>query len=159
MFYFKTDEYELDLMINFDQFTSVVNDNNLDYESLLPLYYHFDFNKIPFECQILSRDDDNSYIVNLTAKLGFLPYSSENRQKRQKILKNFQNLMQHRLIIMDHHCNMTFPIETSITGQLNAKIMMEAIVYTLLDVEDILSIITNTLENPTAENKKHSASL
>lgn len=141
-------------MENFKHFTDIIDNNDVDYDSLLPLYYNFDFNDLPFECQILADNNKNSYIVNLTADLGYLPYSCENKNKRHKILKNFQNLMSHNLIIIDHHCNMTFPINTSIKGDLSAKRMMEAILYTLLDVQEVLSIISSTLQKPNFANQQ-----
>ena len=124
----------------------LIDDHMVDYEALLPLYYQFEYHGIPFDCQVIHLETEGAYNINLTANIGYLPYSSENKIRRQQILKDFGHLMAHKLIIIDHHCNLTFPLNTMVTGELNAKKVVETILYTLLDVKDILEIISNTMQ-------------
>lgn len=133
-------------MKELEKYTKLAAANQVDYNTLLPLYYSFKFNNLLFECQILNHDDGTSYIVNLTANLGYLPYSSENKPRRQELLQELGKLMAQGKIIIDHHCSMTFPLTTVINGQLNAKIIMESILYTLLDAQEMLNIITKILK-------------
>lgn len=140
-------------MNGIEQHLDMIDSYKVDYESLLPLYYDFEYFNIPFSCQVLNDDHESSYIINLTAKIGHLPYSSENKSQRQRMLKNFGHLMAHNLITMDHHCNMTFPVSTTITGEISAKRVMEAILYTILDVKEVLDIINDTMQYKSIENK------
>lgn len=140
-------------MIGLKKNTEMIAANQVDYDSLLPLYYNFEFRQIPFECQVIAGENNGSYIVNISAQIGHLPYSCENQTKRKKILNNFNHLMHHKLITMDHHCNMTFPLKTTITGKINAKKVMETILYTLLDVQEVLDIIVNTMQYGALEDR------
>lgn len=123
----------------------MIDDHNVDYETLLPLYYQFDYHGITFDCEVINSEYDGSYDVNLTAQIGYLPYSSENKERRALILKNFGQLMAHNLITRDHHCNLSFPVSTTIRGEINAKKVMETILYTLLDVKEVLEVIADTM--------------
>jgi hypothetical protein len=142
-------------MNGIEQHMGVIDSHKVDYVTLLPLYYDFEYSNIPFDCQILHDEYDESYIINLIAKVGHLPYSSENKSQRQRILKNFSHLMAHNLILIDRHSSLTFPISTTLTGKINAKKVMEAILYTLLDVKEVIDIITETMQYKAIENKPH----
>ncbi|MCC3860838.1 hypothetical protein [Pseudemcibacter aquimaris] len=132
-------------MNGLDLHMDMVDDHNVDYETLLPLYYQFNYHGINFDCEVINSENYGSYDINLTAQIGYLPYSSENKSRREKILKNFSHLMAHNLITLDHHCNLTFPVSTTINGEINAKKVMETILYTLLDVKEVLEIIADTM--------------
>jgi hypothetical protein len=140
-------------MNGLEQHMGVIDAHMVDYESLLPLYYDFEYFNIPFSCQILHDSYDKSYIINLTANVGYLPYSSENKSQRQRMLKNFAHLLSNNLIIKDRHSHLTFPINTTLTGDINAKKVMETILYTILDVKEVLDIINETMQYKSIENK------
>lgn len=133
-------------MKELEQYTKLVAANQVDYDTLLPLYYSFKFNDILFECQLLNHENGSSYILNLTADLGFLPYSSENINRRNALLKKLGQLMAQGTITIDHHCAMKFPLSTVIESELSAKTVMETILYTLLDSQELLRVITDIIE-------------
>jgi len=140
-------------MNGIEQHMGVIDSHKVDYETLLPLYYDFEHSNIPFDCQVLHDEYDGSYIINLIAKIGHLPFSSENKSQRQRVLKNFSHLITHNLILIDRHSSMTFPISTTLTGEINAKKVMETILYTLLDVKEAIDIINDTMQYKAIENK------
>ena len=49
-------------------------------------------------------------------------------------------------VIIDRHSKITFPLKTVVRGDINANIIMEAILYTLLDVRKTVSAIKDGLE-------------
>lgn len=130
-----------------EQNLELIEEHLIDYKNQLPLLYQFEYHSINFDCQIVNHESPDHYYVNLTARIGYLPYSSENKKKRELILKNFSHLMAHNLITIDHHCGMKLPLNTMIKGDINAKIMMETICYTLLDAKEVLEIISNTIHD------------
>ncbi|MDG1997071.1 MAG: hypothetical protein P8J14_11290 [Emcibacteraceae bacterium] len=140
-------------MNGIEQHLGVIESHKVDYKSLLPLYYNFEHSNISFDCQVLHDEYDGSYIINLIAKIGHLPYSSENNLQRQNMLKNFSHLIAHNLILKDKHSHLTFPISTTFTGEINAKKVMEIILYTLMDVKEIIDIINDTMQYKAIENK------
>ncbi|MDG1707848.1 MAG: hypothetical protein P8H03_03760 [Emcibacteraceae bacterium] len=140
-------------MKGIEQHMGVIDSHKADYITLLPLYYDFEYSNVSFDCQVLHDEYDRSYIINLIAKIGHLPYSSENKQQRQLILKNFSHLMAHNLIVKDRHSYLTFPISTTLAGDINARKVMETILYTLLDVKEVIDIINDTMQYKTIENK------
>lgn len=137
-----------------EQNMDLIDDHLVEYRSLLPLYYHFEYLGIKFECQIIEHDTPDQYYVNLTANIGYLPYSSENKKKRELILKNFSRLMVKKLITINHHCEMKFPVSTIIKGEISAKIVMETIFYTLLDAKEILEIIVKSMQEKHIDSSK-----
>lgn len=130
-----------------EQNLELIEEHLIDYKSQLPLFYQFEYHGINFDCQIVNHDSPDHYYVNLTARIGYLPYSSENKNRRELILKNFSHLMAHNLITIDHHCDMKLPLNTMIKGDINAKTVMETICYTLLDANEVLEIISNTMND------------
>ena len=74
-------------MNGLEQRLELIDDYLVDYKSLLPLFYQFVYDGIIFDCQIIIHDIENSYHINLTAQIGYLPYSSENKTRREQILK------------------------------------------------------------------------
>lgn len=139
----------------FEQNLELIDDHLIDYKSKLPLFYNFEYHGINFDCQIINHDITDHYQVNLRAKIGHLPYSSENKNRRKFILKNFSHLMAKNLITINHHCEMKFPLSTVIKGDISAKIVMETIFYTLLDSKEILEIIANTMQSKTINNDQN----
>lgn len=139
----------------FEQNLELIDDHLIDYKSKLPLFYNFEYHGINFDCQIINHEITDHYQVNLRAKIGHLPYSSENKNRRKFILKNFSHLMAKNLITINHHCEMNFPLSTVIKGDISAKIVMETIFYTLLDSKEILEIIANTMQSKTINNDQN----
>jgi len=144
-------------MDNLNQLNTDIAENLNNFDSMVPLYYQFKYNNLPFDCQIVHHENKQSYILNLTAKIGHLPYSAENLTLREKIIKNFSNLIRLGVIIMDHHCNMTFPIKINIKDEIDANKLMEIITYTLLDVQEVLTIIHDTMGPSKISGQKSSA--
>ncbi|MBT5187839.1 MAG: hypothetical protein HOH19_11510 [Kordiimonadaceae bacterium] len=142
-------------MDNLDLLNTSIAENQNDFDSMLPLYYQFKYNDLPFDCQIVHHENKQSYILNLTAKIGYLPYSAENQPLREKIINNLSNLIRLGVIVMDHHCNMTFPIKTIIKDEINANKLMETITYTLLDVQEVLTIILETMQVSKITSQKY----
>ena len=120
-------------MKELEQYNELMSTNQAEYDSLLPLYNSFTFNDILYDCQILNHEDGSSYTLNLSANLGFLPYSSENHTRRSALLQKLGRLMAQGTITIDHHCAMKLPISSVINDELSAKVIMESILYTLLD--------------------------
>lgn len=122
----------------------------INYEALLPLCYSFDYNGLPFECQLVRRDDDSTFMLHLTALLGHLPYSAENKPRRERLRTRLGPLMSQGKVTTDRHSKITFPLKTVISGDISANVIIEAILYTLLDAREILSAINDSLEMPEA---------
>ncbi|MBL4601958.1 MAG: hypothetical protein JKY84_04370 [Emcibacteraceae bacterium] len=129
------------------QYKDLIEDQQHDFDSLLPLCHKFKYDGLTFECQLLHNHENDGYIINLVALLGHLPYSAENNEKRRFILQNLGSLMAQGIVVIDRHCKLTLPLKTLFKGKLSTKILMENIVYTLLDTQDTLCEIRNTLCN------------
>ncbi|HPF46659.1 MAG: hypothetical protein KDF58_14490 [Alphaproteobacteria bacterium] len=132
-------------MEKIEQFKKSFVSSQSDYEALLPLRYDFTYDTIPIACEILKDCSGNSYNIHLEADLGFLPYSAENKLHRAQILKELGPLMVQGKITIDHHCQLHMPIKTVLGQEISAKIIMEAILYTLLDTRKILEQIKSAL--------------
>ncbi|MEZ5757008.1 MAG: hypothetical protein R3D86_02175 [Emcibacteraceae bacterium] len=128
-------------MEKIEQFKTSFVSNQTDYEALLPLHYKFTYGAIPFACEILKDASGNSYILHLDADLGILPYSAENKLHRSQILKELGPLIVRGIITIDHHCRCRMPLKTHLGQEISAKIIMEAILYTLLDTRKIFAEI------------------
>ena len=91
-------------MSGFAQYKNLIEGHQHDYDALLPLCYKFSYDGLTFECQLLHNNEDNGYIINLTALLGHLPYSAENNKKRSFMLQSLGSLMNQGIIVIDRHC-------------------------------------------------------
>ncbi len=129
-----------------EQKTSQSEAQKDQFENLLPLHYNFEFDGLPFDCNITDDENDHSITVSLIAKLGYLPYSAENKERRVQLLKLFGPLIAQGKINLDRHCNLTFSAETTSKNELCSKKIMETIVYTLLDVREIVYQVSSALK-------------
>ncbi len=142
----------------FNEHQALLADQQVDYKSLLPLHHEFEFQNIPFGCEVDHDAGGAGLLMILTANLGFLPYSSENIVKRAQLLKGLGPLIARGQVTIDHHCSITMQISTIITEELDAKALVEAITYTLLDNRDALDQITRALADDNSEEpQKQSA--
>lgn len=114
-------------------------DMDNDFSNLLPLHYSFNYKSLPFQCEV-TEISEGTYIVDLVATLGYLPYSSENEEKRCKMLNELGPFIAKGIVRIDHHCALTLPIKTSFKSDLTAATLMETITYTLLDANDLINM-------------------
>ncbi len=135
----------------FNEHQALIAQEQIDYESLLPLHYTFEFQGIPFSCDVDKDEAAHTLTLRLTADLGFLPYSSENIVKRNQLLKGLGPLIARGQVLIDHHCSINMQLTTLIYEELNAKVLIEAITYTLLDHREALDQICRNLNNDAEE--------
>lgn len=122
---------------------------NSDISSLLPLEYSFKYKNLSFHCEI-THHQDGTYALDLLAKLGHLPYSSENHLKRCELLRKLGPLKAKKIVKIDHHCAITLPVRTSFNTELTAETLMTAITITLLDMGEIIDVILGTSKDISA---------
>ncbi|MCP5382648.1 MAG: hypothetical protein H6912_09800 [Kordiimonadaceae bacterium] len=128
-------------MEKIEQFKTSVVSNPLDYESLLPLRYDIRHDTFRIACEILKDCTGNSYVIHLEFDLGILPYSAENKLRRTQILKELGPELVRGIITIDHHSRFRLPLKTHLGKEISAKLIMEAILYTLLDTRKLVEKI------------------
>lgn len=136
----------------FKEHQALIADQQVEYESLLPLRYNFQFQKIKFECLVERNNSNDNIVMNLTANLGILPYSSENIARRMELLSGLGPLIARGQVSIDHHCSISMSLKTILKKQFDAKGLIEAIVYTLLDVRGVISHVSNFIDAPKINN-------
>ncbi len=108
-------------MYGLEQKTAEIAENDINHDYLLPLNYSFKARNLEFDCNVSKRDNNGLIIINITTNLGYLPYSSENGAKREEILKAFGPLIARGKITIDHHCNLTMPLNTATDTELTVQ--------------------------------------
>jgi len=102
----------------------------------LPYQCSFDFGAIKFNAEITPSEIDNQYVLALKSSLGVLPFSSENRPRRMKIL----SLLNNRTLSADCHLEaknaISYTAKTAFADDLTAKNIMNALIITLIDCQD-----------------------
>ena len=121
--------------------TSELSSKTNEIDNKLPLNYTFNHRGLPFDCYIDHDETDDRIIVKLTADLGHLPYSAENKAKRAEMLLKLGPLMAKGKISLDSHCKLSVIESTSMGDELCAKKLMECLLYTLLDIRDIIDVV------------------
>jgi len=112
-----------------------------------PSRFTFTWHNIGFIGQILPSKEPERFSINLVANLGYIPFSAEDNARRRKLLKTFTPLF----ITGDYSLSVNSQIQmillTDFTGPANAKRLMEAITYTLLDLLEDLRSIRDSVTN------------
>lgn len=132
----------------FNEHQAIIASEQVEYESLLPLRYTFKYQNIPFECDLAKSENADTIHMRLKADLGVLPYSSENMTRRTELLGGLGRLIARGQVAIDHHCSITMSFDTLLNNGLNAKNLVEAIVYTLLDARDTIKHISDLIGPP-----------
>lgn len=101
-----------------------------------PSRFTFSWQNINFSGQILRSESPGIFSMNLVANLGYIPFSSEDKTRRKDLLTTFTP----SFIKGDYNLSMNSQIQmvlfTEFSGPVNAKRLMEAITYSLIDVRD-----------------------
>lgn len=127
---------------------SLIANERENYVNLLPLHYKFKFRNIDFDCDVKKSTDEEKIILLLTADLGILPYSSENIVRRTELLGGLGTLIARGLVNINNHCSISMSFKTIIDTDFNAKSLIEATVYTLLDARDVINQVSGYIEKP-----------
>lgn len=132
----------------FKEHQALIARQQLDYESLLPLTYNFKFRNINFDCAVVKNSNDGNILMNLTANLGILPYSSENIMRRTELLTGLARYIARGHVTIDHHCSISMSLTTIIKRHFDTNSLIEAIVYTILDARQTISHVSKYVEDP-----------
>ena len=118
-----------------------ISENQTDFTDLLPLHYSFEYGGMPFDCTLVNNDDGCSFILDLTARLGYMPYSAEDKSRRNMIRSGLGPLMAQGKVSVDRQSNLTYSLKTIVSEKLCTRVLMESILFTLLDAKQTLSDI------------------
>jgi len=105
------------------------NDGRIESRSRFNFYWR----NIHFLGQILPSPKAHHFSISLVANLGYLPFSSEDFARRTKLLKIFTPLFMRGDYILAAGSKIQTTLMTSFKGPVNAKTLVEAITYTLLE--------------------------
>ncbi|WP_138380175.1 hypothetical protein [Luteithermobacter gelatinilyticus] len=129
--------YELDRVL--ERLAAEVKD--LDLNS--PLNFSFMWHDIPFAGQILTLKENRLHELNLVANIGHLTYSAEDIVRRRKMLEIFLPLVEKGEFTINRHSQIQLIAQTTFKGGMQAKNIMTAITFTLLDIQPKLQEIAH----------------
>jgi len=107
----------------------------------LPAHFTFTWNNFPFAVQLSSYKNNDIASINLVGDLGFIPYSAEDYDLRQKMRIAFASLVRNGDFHISHGNRIQLSQQTDFTGDLTAKRILQVITFTLLDIKDKLDDI------------------
>jgi len=132
----KTDDMEKSSPIDLQELMNDVALQTTDVAIKFPSRFTFSWQNINFSGQILRSESPGIFSMNLVANLGYIPFSSEDKTRRKDLLTTFTP----SFIKGDYNLSMNSQIQmvlfTEFSGPVNAKRLMEAITYSLIDVRD-----------------------
>jgi len=127
--------------------SSLLNLNNLldDIASHLtgktisfPSHFTFTWRDILFAGQLLHHQEQDNYSISLVAELGYIPFSAEDRIRRQSLLSSLTPHFRTGDCSLSRHSQIQMVLQTRFNGPANAKRLIEVITYTLLDQQNTL---------------------
>ncbi|MBL4800356.1 MAG: hypothetical protein JKY45_00595 [Emcibacter sp.] len=111
----------------------------------LPATFHFIWHDIKFSGELLQAKEDNLFTLILVAKLGHIPFSAEDKNRRRNLLETLSPLF----IAKDYNLSINSQVEktlhTDFSGPISAKRLMEVIAYVLLDQQDDLKSVQTSI--------------
>lgn len=121
-----------------DDVARQTTDDSIDFPSQFSFIWH----NIQFAGQVLrSKKGDDQFSINLVANLGYIPFSAEDCIRRKKLIETFTPLFMKGEYRLSTNSQIQMILLTNFTGPVNARRLMEAITYTLLDLQaDLKSI-------------------
>ncbi len=126
-----------------DEVARKTTDDNIN----LPSRFDFTWHNIHFAGQILRAQEAGKFSINLAANLGHIPFSAEDKVRRKKLFATFTPLFLKGEYMLSAQSQIQMILMTDFTGPMNAKRLVEAITYTLLDLrEDLKTIQASILE-------------
>ncbi|NOZ43534.1 MAG: hypothetical protein GXP02_10325 [Alphaproteobacteria bacterium] len=114
-----------------------ITDSGID----IPSHFSFIWHKIHFVGQILPQGQDNRFSLNLVASLGYIPFSAEDKSYRKKLLDLFTPLFMSGDYTLSVNSQIQMIILTGFVGPVNARRLVEAITFTLLDLQPDLTSV------------------
>lgn len=118
-----------------------VTDNDITF----PSHFTFTSHHIHFAGQLLRDKKNEGFSLNLVANLGYIPFSAEDPGRRKKLLKTFSPLFIKGDFSLSLSSQIQMILITNFTGPVNAKKVMEVVTYTLLDMQENLKSIQNSM--------------
>lgn len=121
-----------------------------DDDQLTAVHFSFPWNGVPFACQLMSAKDSDKMTLNLVADLGHIPYSGENRDRRQELLKVFLPLVSKGNYVINARNHIQMIINTDFANvnpnrRTTARQILDVITITLLDIKEELRETLQTL--------------
>ncbi len=128
----------LNLELLLDGVAKQITDNNIEF----PSQFNFIWHNIQFSGQILDpKKGLDLFSINLTANLGYLPFSSENKAHRKKLFETFSSQLTNGEYILSPNSQIQIILQTQFSGPVDGKRLVEVISYTLLDQQAELKSI------------------
>ncbi len=126
-----------------DEIARKTTDDNINF----PSRFNFTWHNIYFAGQILRAQEVGKFSINLAANLGHIPFSAEDKVRRKKLFATFTPLFLKGEYMLSAQSQIQMILLTDFVGPMNAKRLVEAITYTLLDLrEDLKTIQASILE-------------
>ncbi len=112
-----------------------------------PSRFTFSWQNISFLGQILRSEKPGIFSMNLVANLGYIPFSSENKNRRESLLTAFTPSFIKGDYNLSVNSQIQMVLRTEFSGPVNARRLMEAIAYTLLDLRESFKSTQATIAN------------
>lgn len=120
-----------------DDVASQITDGTIQF----PSKFHFTWYNIDFSGQILHSKATGIFSIKLLASLGHIPFSAEDKPRREKLLEKFTPLFIKGEYKLSNNSQIQMVMQTDFTGPFEAKRLMAALTYSLLDLQEDLNNI------------------